>query len=188
MFVTTEKLASFENRYGNPKEIHLEYEMDPDEFEGLLGSQKFGRCHDVTFFVKYGGKWIVIAKHWYPKGLYRIPSGGISPDESLEEGTMREAYEETGGSIELQKYFLRIKVRFTSNGRKVDWISHLISAGWKDGQLMAVDTNEIREVRLADRSEFDDFGKIMLKSHLGGLHYRERLHREAFKILDNNLL
>jgi 8-oxo-dGTP diphosphatase len=187
MFVTSEKLATFEILFGKPREIQLEYEMDPKEFDGLLKSQKFGRSHDVTFFVSYEDKWIVIAKHRYPKGLYRIPSGGISPDETIEEGTLREAYEETGGIIDIRKYFLRINVRFTSEERKVDWVSHLILADWRDGQLSAIDTIEIREVRLADRSEFESYGKIMLESHLGGLHYRERLHREAFKILDDGL-
>ena len=50
---------------------------------------------------------------------------------------------------------------------------------------IAIDTKEIKKVCLVDREEFHDFAKIMLSLDVGGLHYREYLHREAFKILDS---
>jgi 8-oxo-dGTP pyrophosphatase MutT (NUDIX family) len=184
MYISPAQLREFESRHGHPRELRASYEMRPREFDGLLKSQKHGRSHDITFFIRKEMGWVVIAKHWYPQGLYRIPSGGIRPDESMEEGTLREAREETGGIISLQEYFLRINVSFTSNGRSVDWTTHLVLADWQRGKLGPIDTREIRETRLAEREEFGDFGRIMLKSDSGGLHYREWLHRQAFKILD----
>lgn len=184
MYISSAQLLEFESRYGSPRELHATYEMNPREFDGLLKSQKHGRSHDITFFIRKEKKWVVIAKHWYPQGLYRIPSGGIRPDETIEEGTLREANEETGGIISLKEYFLRIKVNFSNGSRDVDWISHLVLSDWEEGELVPIDTREIRETRMADRDEFEGFGRIMLKSESGGLHYREWLHRQAFKILD----
>ncbi len=183
MYVDKHKLAIFEKRYGSPQILKASFQMNPREYDGLLGSQKYGRCHDVTFFIRKDDKWIVNAKHWYPPGLYRIPSGGINPHETVEEGVLREAYEETGTRIRLNDYFLRIYVNFSCDNRSVDWVSHLISADWISGDLRPIDVKEIREVHLADQSEFEGFAGIMLKSNIGGLHYREFLHRKAFEIL-----
>jgi ADP-ribose pyrophosphatase YjhB (NUDIX family) len=185
MYISPAQLQEFESRYGCPRELRASYKMNPHEYDGLLKSQKHGRSHDITFFIRKEMKWVVIAKHWYPPGLYRIPSGGIRPDESIEGGTLREAREETGGIISLKDYFLRIMVRFSNGNRSVDWISHLVLSDWEGGELDPIDTGEIRETRLAQREEFGDFGRIMLKSDSGGLHYREWLHRQAFEILDN---
>ncbi|HEQ99056.1 MAG TPA: NUDIX hydrolase [candidate division Zixibacteria bacterium] len=185
MYITKENLQEFERRYGHPEELFTSFEMTPGEYQNLLNSQKHGRSHDVTIFIRKNNRWIVNAKPWYPEGLYRIPSGGIHPDESLGEGARREAFEETGSRIEILRYFLRIFVRFYSDNRSVDWISHLVLADWKEGELRPVDTGEIKKVHLADRSEFEKFGRIMLELDVGGLHYREYLHRQAFKILDS---
>lgn len=185
MYILAENLKEFEKAYGHPEEFYTAFEMNSREFKNLLGSQKDGRSHDVTIFIRKDGKWIVNSKHWYPEGLYRFPSGGIRPDETIEEGALREAYEETGCRIELKKYFMRIHVRFYNENKSVDWISHLVLADYISGKLEPVDTKEIKAVYLAERAEFEGFARIMLKLDVGGLHYREYLQREAFIILDN---
>ncbi len=185
MYITKENLQEFERLYGRPEEQFTSFEMNPKEYQNLLDSQKHGRSHDITIFIRKDNKWVVNAKPWYPDGLYRIPSGGIHPKETLEEGARREAYEETGGKIEILRYFLRIFVRFYSENHSVDWVSHLLLTDWKEGQLRPIDTKEIKKVYLAERDEFENFARIMLELDVGGLHYREYLHREAFKILDS---
>lgn len=187
MYISPAQLREFESRYGSPYQLRASYKMNPREFDALLKSQKHGRSHDITFFIVKQNKWVVIAKHWYPQGLYRIPSGGIHPDETIEEGTLREAQEETGGLISLKEYFLRINVNFSNGSKNVDWTTHLVLADWEEGELVPIDTHEIRETRLAERNEFGCFGQIMLNSDSGGLHYREWLHRQAFKILDKRI-
>ncbi|NIX79409.1 MAG: NUDIX domain-containing protein [candidate division Zixibacteria bacterium] len=184
MYISKENLQEFERLYGRPEELFTSFQMNPREYQNLLDSQKHNRSHDVTIFIRKDDKWVVNAKPWYPEGLYRIPSGGIRPDESLAAGAQREAFEETGSRIDILRYFLRIFVRFYSDNRSVDWVSHLILTDWKAGELRPVDTVEIKKVHLAERSEFERFGRIMLKLDVGGLHYREYLHRQAFKILD----
>jgi 8-oxo-dGTP pyrophosphatase MutT (NUDIX family) len=184
MYISSENLKEFEKAYGRPEEFYTSFEMNSREFKNLLASQKDGRSHDVTIFIRKDKKWVVNSKPWYPEGLYRIPSGGIRPDESIEAGALREAFEETGCKIKLKKYFIRIHVRFFNGNKSVDWISHLVLADYISGELQPIDTHEIKAVHLADRSEFKGFAAIMLKLDVGGLHYREYLQRQAFKILD----
>ena len=185
MYITSEMIRVFSARHGEPQVLSACFGMKLDEFQNLIASQKNGRQHDVTFFIRKDNMWIVNAKPWYPIGLYRIPSGGVKLDETIEEGIKREAWEETGCEIKLIKYFLKIEVQFRCDDKRVDWISHLILADWISGDPHPVDTQEIKAVKLASRQEFDYFGRIMLALDVGGLHYREFLHRKAFEILDN---
>jgi ADP-ribose pyrophosphatase YjhB (NUDIX family) len=183
MYVTSQLVKDFEDSYGNPAILTAEFVMNPDEFTFLKKSRKFERSHDITFFIRKDDKWIVNSKHWYPRGLYRIPSGGANPGETVEEGTRREAYEETGCEIEILKYFLRIGVRFLCGEEHEDWVSHLVLCRWAAGVLKPIDKREIKEVVLAGPEDFDNFTKIMLSLKVGGLHYREFLQRNAFKVL-----
>src|ERR1051325_5224299 len=96
MYVTAEAIREVEEKYGVPSEVALAYEMKPVEFDMVRRSQKFGRAHDVTLFIREGGRIVVIRKPMYPPGAYRAPSGGIAPGGRFEDGGIREALEETG--------------------------------------------------------------------------------------------
>jgi 8-oxo-dGTP pyrophosphatase MutT (NUDIX family) len=172
-------LKYIEQRFGIPRELSMSFPMNPSEFENLRDSMKDGRNSDVTLFIFKDNKIIVIAKPWYPKGLYRAPSGGLRPDEDLELCAIREAYEETGAKIELEKYILRIYVTFTSNENKVNWTSHVFTARYLSGDLKPVDTREIREVSLLSLDELVALKEKLLESDSGGLHYRAALTEAA---------
>ena len=112
MYITQEVLNKIERKYGVPDILHTRYTMNRAEFDLLEWSMRNGRRHDVTLFIsnEEKDKIVVIRKPSYPKGVYRPPSGGIEPGEDFEIGARREAYEETGLEIKLQKYALRSHV------------------------------------------------------------------------------
>ncbi len=174
-------LKDIEQRFGTPRELSMSYPMSPAEFQGLKDSMKDGRNSDVTLFIFKDEKVIVIAKPWYPKGLYRAPSGGLKPGEDLALCAKREAYEETGARIKLEKYILRIHVTFICNTDKVNWISHLFTAKYLTGDLRPVDTREIREVNLLTLDELAALKQKLLENDSGGLHYRAALTEAAIK-------
>jgi 8-oxo-dGTP pyrophosphatase MutT (NUDIX family) len=126
---------------------------------------------------------VVIAKHFYPPGLYRAPSGGLHPGEDFETGIAREVGEETGCSVVLDKFLLRTAVTFSHEHGNVFWRSFVFLADYKSGDFRHTDTYEIREVRLADWSEFESFGRIMRTMEVGGLHYRAALHETVVELL-----
>lgn len=179
-------IKKIEKRYGVPRELKMSFPMSSSEFQHLLDSMKDGRNSDVTLFIFKDNKIIVIAKPWYPEGLYRAPSGGIKPDEDLELCAKREAYEETGAKIRLEKYILRIYVAFTCDEDKVNWTSHIFTAQYLSGDLVPVDTIEIREVNLLSLDELAALKEKLLESGSGGLCYRAALTEAAIKQIKNS--
>ena len=106
MYITDEMLSEVEAEYGRPYERSFQIETTAREIARIRASQKAGRNHDVTLYVRDGDRLIVMAKHMYPPGLYRAPSGGIHPGETFHEGVEREVAEELGCEIDLERYFL----------------------------------------------------------------------------------
>jgi ADP-ribose pyrophosphatase YjhB (NUDIX family) len=173
--------GNIEKRFGIPRELSMSYPMSPTEFQGLKDSMKDGRNSDVTLFIFKDEKVVVIAKPWYPRGLYRAPSGGLKPGEDLERCAKREAYEETGARIKLEKYILRIYVTFTCNEEEVNWASHIFTAKYLTGDLKPIDTREIREVNLLTLDQLAALKGKLLHSDSGGLHYRAALTEAAIQ-------
>lgn len=174
-----------EQHFGIPRQLSMTFSMNPSEFQHLKDSMKDGRNSDVTLFIFKDDKVIVIAKPWYAEGLYRAPSGGLKPDEDLELCALREAYEETGTKIKLEKYILRIGVAFISREDKVNWTTHVFTAKYISGDLKPVDTREIREVNLLSLDELAKLKEKLLESDSGGLHYRAALTEAAIKEIKN---
>jgi 8-oxo-dGTP pyrophosphatase MutT (NUDIX family) len=176
MYVTDAALKPLVERYGTPQTVRFTIPIDDEQFQRIKSSQKNGRCHDFTLYIIKDDRLIVIAKHFYPPGLYRAPSGGIRPGEDILAGIRREAYEETGCEIELQRFLLRAETTFTGAPGVIKWRSLVFQAGYVSGDFQFTDHREIREVRLVSLEEFETFSAIMRRSHNGGLHYRAALH------------
>ncbi len=172
-------LSDIERKYGAPRELTMSFPMHPKEFEMLKNSMRDGRNSDVTMFIFKGDKVIVIAKPFYPEGLYRAPSGGIKPGENLEFTAKREAYEETGTEIELEKYILRIRVSFVCDHKKSVWTSHIFTARYISGELKPIDTHEIEKVALMSLEKLSSLKPRLLQQNSGGLAYRAALTEVA---------
>jgi 8-oxo-dGTP pyrophosphatase MutT (NUDIX family) len=184
MYVTYRHIQQAADRYGYPPVIKMVAPVSVEEFEFIRSTQSYGRAHDVTMFIFKGQELLVIAKHHYPPGLFRPPSGAIKPNESLAQGARREAYEETGCEIELDRYVLQVNVDFTDGRGVIPWKSHVFTSHYLKGEMHPIDTREIREVSLARLDEFEKFKEIIrLKTDSGGLNYRARLHDEVLRLL-----
>ena len=149
MYITAEIIREIEARFGVPDEVAWQFEMLPREFDMVRRSQKHNRAHDVTLFIIESGQVVVLKKPMYPPGAYRAPSGGVAVGEAFEAGALREAYEETGLTVALERYVVRARVKFTCAGDEMDWVSHVLSARPTGGVLDPIDTHEIVEARWA---------------------------------------
>ncbi|MCK5125275.1 MAG: NUDIX hydrolase [candidate division Zixibacteria bacterium] len=184
MYVTYRIIQEAADKFGYPPVIRMTAPVDIGEFEFIRSTQHFGRSHDVTMFIFKGQQLIVIAKHQYPPGLFRPPSGACHPGESLEDGALRESYEETGCKIELNRYILQINVDFTCGSKTIPWKSHIFTGHYISGEIHPIDTREIRDVALASIEDFELYKEIIrYKTASGGLNYRARLHDEVLKLL-----
>jgi 8-oxo-dGTP pyrophosphatase MutT (NUDIX family) len=176
MYVTKDILEELAALYGTPCQAQFAIPVDAAQFERIRSSQKDGRKHDFTLYIIKDDKIVVIAKHFYPPGLYRAPSGGLRPGEDIYGGIKREAFEETGCEIELERFLLHSEVRFTNNIGVIEWDSFVLQAKYLHGEFKFTDHREIREVRLVSWDEFETFSIIMRQSRNGGWHYRAALH------------
>jgi len=177
MHLSEQDIGRMEKCYGVPAVERMSFEMGDREWASLRGSQAHGRAHDVTLFVFHRGRLAVIAKHNYPPGLYRAPSGGVLPGESMAEGIAREMMEETGLEIRLKTYVLRVHVDFTLRMEKIAWTTHVFTGERVAGRIRPRDTQEIREARWIDLGGLaGGVREKMLTSGSAGLRYRALLH------------
>jgi 8-oxo-dGTP diphosphatase len=180
MYVAKELVLEMERKYGVPRHLSMTFEISESEFTMLRGSRKHGRNHDITMFI-FGDhscrELAVIAKPMFPPGAYRPPSGAANPGESIEEGAHREAMEETGLEIELDRFILLIHVLFTCGDESENWRSFIFTAFHKGGTIGQHDFEEISETRWASIDELQGkIREILLETGMGLFAYRVALH------------
>jgi ADP-ribose pyrophosphatase YjhB (NUDIX family) len=184
MYVDAAMVARLEARYGAPRELQMELTMAEREFALCRRASQKGRAHDVTLFILRGPEIAVIRKWSYPPDLFRPPSGGVEPGEAFEAGAAREAYEETGLTVALERYLVRMQARFRWENEALDWTTHVFSARLLAGEVQAVDTHEIAEARWATVTELDtDMRARMLARASAGFQYRVALQDAALERL-----
>ena len=136
MHLTEAVLAPLRERYGEPRPLRWEGEVSAEEFTLAGGSPE--RRHDVTFFVfDPGGRLALIQKPSYPEGVWRPPGGGVQPGERFETGVQREAMEELGIRIELERFLVSTEATFRCADGVIDWRTHVFSARTDEEELAA---------------------------------------------------
>jgi len=184
MYVDAKQVEEIETRLGEPQVMHLEHEIGDRELSFVRSTQKHGRAHDITLFIFNDDHLALIRKPMFRRPIFRAPSGGLNPGESFECGALREAWEETGLDIELERYLLRIHVRFTSENDSLDWTSHVFQARKVGGLLEARDKSEIAETIYSTIEELQGPIRDALLAHGGRLlAYRVALTDAAVGIL-----
>jgi 8-oxo-dGTP pyrophosphatase MutT (NUDIX family) len=180
-FVSDEVLAEAAARYGSPAAARVRVPIGAEEMARLRASQRHGRAHDVTFFVRRpDGAVALIRKPSFPPGAFRVPSGGLRPGEALDAGTAREALEETGLPIRLLRYFLRIDATFVAGAVAVPWQSHLVLAASLGETIAPRDRDEIAEARWGTLDELcGPMRELFLATGRGLFRYRVWLHERA---------
>jgi 8-oxo-dGTP pyrophosphatase MutT (NUDIX family) len=191
VYIDAEVVRRLEASYGRPRELHLAFTMPEREFDLCRRVYRRGRAHDVTLFILKrveetlpSAEVAVIRKWSYPPDLFRPPSGGVEPGEAFEEGAAREAYEETGLRVALDRYLVRARARFDWQEEAIDWTTHVFSARLLGGSIDPVDRREIEAARWATLHELDtDLRSRMLARESAGFCYRVALHDAALEEL-----
>lgn len=189
MYLTDQMISQMESHYGVPEK--RSFRMEAPEFDFIRSTQTHGRNHDITIYMVKDNRVAVIAKHFYPQGLFRAPSGGLKPGEQFDAGVRREMAEEIGCEIKLERFLLRTAVDFVCQGAGdpinekdiIHWRSFVFLASYVSGDFEFTDKREIREVKLADWPEFHGFCETMRSLNKGGFHYRAALHEAVVEVL-----
>jgi len=183
MHLTEAVLAPLRERYGEPCALRWDGEVSPEEF--VLAGGSPGRRHDVTFFVfDPGGRLALIRKPSYGPGIWRPPGGGVNAGEAFEAGVRREAFEELGIEIELERFLVSSEAELRCAGAVIDWRTHVFSARTQAEELDPVDTHEIAAARWGTTAELaGPLQAAMLETGRALWRYRVALHEAALAAL-----
>jgi len=180
--VTEAILEPLRKRYGEP--ALLEWEGAISEREHALATYNPKRMHDVTFFILNGERLALIRKPHFEPGIWRPPGGGIKTDEDFEAGVRREALEETGLEVELQRYLVAAEARFLYGPHEVPWRTHVFLATTQDDEIAPRDRDEIAAARWGTLAELaGPLRERLLGTGRAFWRYRVALHDAALASL-----
>lgn len=180
-------LEAAARRWGAPRRLALTFEISEHERDMIRRSRRDDRSHDITMFIRRGDRYAVIAKPSFPEGAWRAPSGGLERGEELEVGAKREALEETGLDIELERYLLRIAASFPTGDTVEPWHTHVLLARAVTSEIESHDTREIRAARWATRAEIQGpIRDALLASGRALFRYRVALTDATFDAIDRS--
>jgi ADP-ribose pyrophosphatase YjhB (NUDIX family) len=161
-------------------------------WDGEISDREWGvatynpvRTHDVTLFILDPARRIaLIRKPHFAVDVWRPPGGGIKPGEDFAAGAIREALEETGLRVELQRYLVVTDAVFHNAGRELPWHTHILLATTEDEAIAPADDEEIAEARWGTLDELaGPLRTRLLAENRAFWRYRVALHDAALGAL-----
>jgi 8-oxo-dGTP diphosphatase len=176
-------LAPLRERFGDP--TPLEWNGDISDPEWALATYNPARTHDVTLFILGPeDRLALIRKPHFTEGVWRPPGGGVKPGEDAAAGAVREALEETGLSVELERYLVATNAVFRNGGRELHWRTHVLLARTDDDELSPSDPAEIAGARWGTLEELaGPLRERLLETGRAFWRYRVALHDAALAAL-----
>lgn len=105
---TQDELQQLALLYGKP--LVRTVELAPGGLVDPLSSTD--RYGEVCMVVRRpDGRLLTMTKTFYPRGVYRLPTGGINYGEPVLDALLRETYEETGLQVEVRRFLAAIAYR-----------------------------------------------------------------------------
>lgn len=123
--VDAAEVTALSHKYGAP--ICRSVTLPADESTRIYRfDSRSDRRAEVVFAIEdpSGGIW-VHAKAHYPRHLMRLPSGGVHWNEGVEAALLREIDEETGLTVQVQRFLGLIDYLFLYDGRQACFASYL---------------------------------------------------------------
>ena len=168
-------LARVRERFGEP--VLLDWDGEVSDRELSLVTYNPRRRHDVTLFVFNGERLALIRKPHFPVGVWRTPGGGVKPGEDFVEGVVREAREELGVEVDLERFVVLARAVFRFGDESVPWQTLVLSAATADEDLDPLDTDEIAAARWGTAEELGGpIRACLLETGRSLWRYRVALH------------
>jgi ADP-ribose pyrophosphatase YjhB (NUDIX family) len=118
--------------------------------------------------------------------VWRPPGGGVKSGEDFVDGVRREALEETGLRIELQRYLVVAEARFLYAPHDVPWRTHVFLATTAGEDLAPRDREEIAGARWGTLDELaGPLRERLLATNRAFWRYRVALHDAALAALES---
>jgi len=109
------EVTALSGRFGAP--ITREIPLDDIAFDPVGNPSRFA---EVCMVVRRpSGTVLLSIKTFYPRGAYRLPTGGIDRDEPILDAVVRETHEETGLTAEVRRFLAALTYRDGPTGPPV---------------------------------------------------------------------
>ena len=155
---TRREIDTLAARFGPPLVIDAPI---PDDFDDPI--RKPDRYGEVCMVVRRpNGTLLLSIKTFYPRGAYRLPTGGIHRGEPILDALVRETYEETGLQTEVRRFLARIAYHSVdAPARTPLFHTFAFLLDETGGTLGAIDTTEQiedwREIEIAELAHVASF-------------------------------
>lgn len=182
-FVETEyrELSKIYNPDSFIKTVNIKFESEK-YFYDFKKTLEVDRRGEVGFLlIRKNGKFVVIRSKKYPKGAFRIPTGGIDFEERAIDALYREVREELGIKFEIDNFKGIIEYNFYYKEEIIKFYSYLFVIKEVSGNLISDATeDEISEYKEVDCEELKELLHIFLKIE-GGWRDWARFRAELIK-------
>jgi 8-oxo-dGTP pyrophosphatase MutT (NUDIX family) len=145
----------------NAKKEDIEIKCSKIEYvikiRNLINGDRRG---EVVFCVKRpNGKYILITCKEYPKGIFRVPTGGINYNEDIIEAVLRETKEELGLDVKIADFIGVLKIKFFYGETYSIFYSYMFLLDEMGGRLLEDATDE--EISQVVEVDLDGFDKVL---------------------------
>ena len=158
-----DEVEDLARRFGEP--LRIEATIDDGFFDPIRRPDRVG---EVCMVIRRPtGKVLVSTKDFYPRGAYRLPTGGIDHGERIEAALVREAHEETGLETRIERFLAAITYASPSGGQIFHTFAFLLDE--LGGTLGSLDPHErildYREVAPAELTAAADRLDALASEH-----------------------
>jgi 8-oxo-dGTP pyrophosphatase MutT (NUDIX family) len=88
------------------------------------------------------GQILLHTKRFYPEGVFRLPSGGVHPEEAVLTGMTRESKEETGLDVTVDRFLGSVEYEFHHDQRRLPFVSYVFVVDADERTPVAQDPEE----------------------------------------------
>lgn len=167
-------------RYGEPLVCELQYQVSKDTCDYWRRVRRKRRAEVVMVVRTLDGRFVIHTKSFYPSGIYRLMTGGIKLGEDLEAAARREALEEIGHDVTIERFLAVQHHTFVCGQECLSFTSYLFLMLAEDRPLQATDTTEdiadyrtvplVGLIQVADQLErlppdWIDWGRFRASAH-----------------------
>ncbi len=187
------ELEQLAQRYGQPL-VYTSSLRANDLFDPLNKTDRYG---EVCMVVRRkNGRLLTMIKTFYPKGAYRLPTGGINYGESIHDALLRETNEETGLQVTINRFLAAVAYRVPAVNTQPLFYTFAFLLDEVNGTLGAIDETErieaFREIEPAELSTLATFLEAVKNEYsdeIDGIwndwgHFRAVIHRTVWEALD----
>ena len=129
--------------YGQPLRQRHVLQVSPTTFDWWTVTKPRRTDGEVALLIRRcNGSILLHGKQFYPRGAMRLPTGGILAQESLVDAALREALEETGLLVEVERFLAVVEFEFCCGGLSVPFPSYLFLLRDIGGELRPCDPEE----------------------------------------------